>query len=251
MTYVKIEDDIFRNPKVLSVSSGAKLLYIASICYSGSSLTDGFIPRNAPPMFGAEVGISKTAKAAVELVEAGLWDATERGYQVRNYLEFNESSEKVEKKRAAARDRANRKRGENFEESSQEVHANNPETTHEVSEPTTTTTTFSNEKETGADAPRPPKPKPKQPRPIHGPAQKIVDAYCDAVGIDQPTSWDKAGGQAKTLVKAGVTAEDIPKAVAWCRSQRWLQDGFDLGTIVSQADKWRMARQPDEDRLVL
>jgi hypothetical protein len=83
------------------------------------------------------------------------------------------------------------------------------------------------------------KPKGKKPRPVNGPAQRIIDAYCAAVGIDQPTSWDKAGGQAKMLHNAGVAPEDISKAVDWCRSQKWLEDGFDLGTILSQADKWR------------
>lgn len=156
MTYVKVDDDIFLNPKMIAVSSGAKLLYIASICYSGSSLTDGFIPKNAPPIFGAQAGITSTAKAVKELVEVGLWDVAERGYQVRNYLEYNESSEKVEAKRKAARERMNHKRNENDVERSREVPANIPRTSTEVQEPTTTidTTTLSSD---NVVPPKPPK----------------------------------------------------------------------------------------------
>lgn len=75
----------------------------------------------------------------------------------------------------------------------------------------------------------------------------IIDAYCKAVGIEQPTAYAKAAGQAKTLTKAGITAEDIPHIVTWLRSQTWIKNGIDLGLIVNQADKWRTAnpkRQP-------
>jgi len=91
------------------------------------------------------------------------------------------------------------------------------------------------------------KAKGKKPLPENGPVQQIIKSYCDAVGIEQPVSYTKAAGQAKTLARAGITAEDIPHIVTWLRSQTWIKSGIDLGLIVSQAEKWRTAnprRQP-------
>jgi hypothetical protein len=81
------------------------------------------------------------------------------------------------------------------------------------------------------------------PLPGNGPAQQIVKTYCDEVGIPKPANYAKTVGQAQHLADAGVRPEDIPAAVAWCRSQKWLDGSFDLGTILSQADKWRAAQR--------
>lgn len=71
------------------------------------------------------------------------------------------------------------------------------------------------------------------------PVTAILEAYCAAVGVERLTNYGKAGAQAKKLVEAGFTPEDIPSMVAWIRGQSWLKGGFDLGTLLNQADKWR------------
>lgn len=96
-----------------------------------------------------------------------------------------------------------------------------------------------------------PTPKQTGELPANGPAQQIVRVFCEAVGLSQPTNYRKAVGQAQQLVNVGVTPGDIPRAVAWCRSQKWLADGFDLGTVMSQADKWRAAPQQSTVRRFL
>jgi hypothetical protein len=78
-----------------------------------------------------------------------------------------------------------------------------------------------------------------KPAPQNGPAQKIMAAFCEALGIERLANYDKAGGQAKLLVKAGVTPEEMPQIVEWLSGQAWLKDGFDLGTVVNQIDKWQ------------
>lgn len=142
MPYVKIDDGIFRNPKVVQISSSAKLIYIASICYCGQSLTDGFIPTNAARMLAADAGVSYSARFINELLSAGLWDEVRGGYAVHDYLAYNESAQKVQAKKDAARERMNQRR-------SHDVRANIDGTSEEVQEPTTTTytTAFSSEKE--------------------------------------------------------------------------------------------------------
>lgn len=154
MPYVKVEDGIFRNPKVVSVGSNAKLLYIAGICYAGSALTDGFIPTNTIKMLAADTAISSVRKAVGDLVKSGLWTEVDDGYQIHDYLAYNESAQKVQAKKDAARDRMNKRRSQNEQRSSDDVRANNDVRSREVREPTTTTTTttFSDEK----DTPQPP-----------------------------------------------------------------------------------------------
>ena len=75
--------------------------------------------------------------------------------------------------------------------------------------------------------------------PTNGTAQAIVAAYCDAAGIQRPAVYKKAVGQAALLAKAGVTAEDIPDLYRYVSG--WA-DGADLGTLLSQVDKWRASK---------
>lgn len=146
MTYVKIDDDIFRNPKVVRVSTVAKLIYVASICYCGNQLTDGFIPRNAARTLSADAGVNYSPKIVKELINAGLWLESEDGYTIHDYLEHNESAEKVHAKKEAARKRMERLR-------SGDVRANNQRTHGEVRDTDTTTDTSPN----GEDIPPTPK----------------------------------------------------------------------------------------------
>lgn len=125
MAWVKLDTGIFRNPKVVTVSADAKLLYVAGICYAGDNLTDGMIPANALPILAAEATIRNIKRAVSELVSAGLWIAKENGYEVHDYLEHNSRSGDVQAKRDAAKERMQRNRSQNVrankERSSQNV----------------------------------------------------------------------------------------------------------------------------------
>src|SRR5690348_10516281 len=134
MGWIKLDDGFFRNPKVLQVGRDAKVLYLAGLCYSGSSLTDGFIPTNATKVLAADAEIGSARKPVDELVSAGLWDEVEGGYQVHDYLEFNQSADKVRANRDAARDRMQRNRSQN-------VRANKSRSSREVREQDTDTDT--------------------------------------------------------------------------------------------------------------
>lgn len=81
-----------------------------------------------------------------------------------------------------------------------------------------------------------------RPLPTNGAAQQIVKAFCEAVGIPQPGNYSKAVGQAQQLVKAGLTPEQVPEIVGWLFSDSfWAAKGIDMGTVLSQYDKWRAA----------
>lgn len=80
-----------------------------------------------------------------------------------------------------------------------------------------------------------------KPLPSNGPVQELVKAWADATGV-VPANYPKALGHAKTLIRAGATPGDIPALVAYLSGEAWLQGRFDLGTAVTQFDKFRAAR---------
>ncbi|MGB3331156.1 MAG: hypothetical protein WBA46_19500, partial [Thermomicrobiales bacterium] len=107
---MKLDDGFFQHPKVVRVGRDAKALYLAGLCYSGAQLTDGFIPAEALRILAAGAEISGAPKAARQLVDAGLWDQADGGFMVHDYLDYNQSAERVHANRDAARGRMQRTR---------------------------------------------------------------------------------------------------------------------------------------------
>lgn len=91
MTWVRLDDKFPNHPKVINLSDAAFRLHVSAICYAGEYLTDGHISgrivRNLSP-------ISNLARAVEQLVAARLWEPTEDGYQIHDFLEYNPSAEK-------------------------------------------------------------------------------------------------------------------------------------------------------------
>lgn len=91
MTWVKIDDAMNENAKVRSVSLAARWAYVASICRSGATQSDGEIRSGDLNLVDA------TPKIAKELVTAGLWETTSRGsFVVHDYLVYNRSRLQIE-----------------------------------------------------------------------------------------------------------------------------------------------------------
>lgn len=108
-------------------------------------------------------------------------------------------------------------------------------------EPPTRTTTKNHQ--TGACAETPKKAEPKKPMPTNGPIQTLVSAYYDRVG-GQPVSFGKAMGHGKSLVHANVTEAELMALVDWLEADPFWQDkGIDLGTCVTQLEKFRQSRR--------
>ncbi len=246
MPYVKIEDGIFRNPKVVSVSSGAKLLYVASICYSGSSLTDGFVPFNAVRMIAADAALPSSAKPVKELVSVGLWKEAAGGYQVHDYLAYNESSEKVQAKKEAARERMNARRSQNEQRTSQDVRANGDGNSREVREPTTDTETTTDTPQQAGErkTPKPPSSaKVKNgelPTVQHELFERWYAVYPKKVGrIDAVRAWSHiASAPTDELVN-----RMIAKVQEWDGSEPWTSDG---GKYIPNPATWLNRGQWDD-----
>lgn len=99
MTWLKLDDTLPENPKILEAGPLAAWLYVSGLAYCARNLTDGFIPQ------GAVRALTDDTSQATTLVEVGLWTTAERGYQVHDYLEHQRSREQIDNDRTAARER--------------------------------------------------------------------------------------------------------------------------------------------------
>ncbi len=86
--WTRIDDGAPASPKLLKAGPVASWFWVCGLCYCGRHLTDGFIPEEALPTLGS-VRYAKV-EAAV-LVKVGLWERVAGGYQVHDFLDFNES----------------------------------------------------------------------------------------------------------------------------------------------------------------
>lgn len=80
--------------------------------------------------------------------------------------------------------------------------------------------------------------------PRNGDAQTLVAVlYEDVLGIGKPTNYKQAVGQASQLAKAGVTPDELREIAEWLIADPfWSQKGVNMGTVLSQRDKYRAAR---------
>lgn len=117
MAWVRLDDQFADHPKVAAAGPLAAWLHTKALVYCGRYLTDGFIPRAIVhalidwESFGVLVDIGESAespkntKLARTLIDVGLWEEADGGYQIHDYLEHNPSAEKVKAERAAEKDR--------------------------------------------------------------------------------------------------------------------------------------------------
>ena len=104
MTWAKLDDSFPEHLKVIDLTDGAFRLYVEGLCYAARNLTDGALPRAAVRR------LTGGDRRAGELVDAGLWDRTDTGWVIHDYLDFNPSSEQVRGEREQARQRKARQR---------------------------------------------------------------------------------------------------------------------------------------------
>jgi hypothetical protein len=103
MTWIKIDDTLPNNPKILPLSDGAFRLYIEALCYCNQYLTDGFLADAVL----LRLDINNNRK---ELVEACLWIECLDGMQINDYTEHQTAKSEVEKKREQNKERSSRYR---------------------------------------------------------------------------------------------------------------------------------------------
>jgi hypothetical protein len=111
MLYVKINTHVTDHVRFAEAGAAARDLWVWGMLYAGKHETDGAIPMAA--VLTAPWGSTGKAniKVAQRLVEVGLWERTDQGYQICRWAEQgNMTRAQMEEERAKARARMGKRR---------------------------------------------------------------------------------------------------------------------------------------------
>jgi hypothetical protein len=115
MPWGKLDDSLYDHPKLDGLGRRRMAclgLWTAAISWSNRRLTDGYIPTERVRLLGG------TLAQATALVHVRLFDEVVDGFQVHDYLDFNDSRDEILARRAAAAERQRKAR-----ESQQQSHS--------------------------------------------------------------------------------------------------------------------------------
>lgn len=92
MTWTKLDDGFWSNPKVDLAGNEAAGAYVRALSYCGRHDTDGSFPESVARFIAR-------AKVWTILVDVALIEQVEGGYLIPDYLDFNPSAREVEERR--------------------------------------------------------------------------------------------------------------------------------------------------------
>jgi hypothetical protein len=95
VTWLRVDDDFASHPKVVGLPLAAVGAWLLAACWSAHHLTDGRLPTAACKRLGI-----RPADASA-LVAAGLWERTDDGWQIHDWLAYQPSAASVLQRRAA------------------------------------------------------------------------------------------------------------------------------------------------------
>lgn len=99
--WVKLDDGFFRHPKSVAAGPLARELLLASCCWSARYLTDGHVPAEVVPGLASDAGVAP--KRGEKLIEVGFWVPNGNGFEIHDYLVYNDSRTEFEDRREAQR----------------------------------------------------------------------------------------------------------------------------------------------------
>lgn len=94
MAWVRVDDLAPTHAKIIQVGV-AFAVYVGGLCYANRYLTDGFIPARQLSAVLPGVRPRQVLLMAVKLVEAGLWEVTDGGYQIHDYHDYQPTAATV------------------------------------------------------------------------------------------------------------------------------------------------------------
>lgn len=113
MAWARLDDRLNdADSKLLAVSDAAHRMYSCGLIYVSKALTDGFIPEHVIETFGVR---ARNKRAVAEELctplvpgKQPLWHRVPGGYQVHDYLDWNDDKETVITKRRRSAERVNK-----------------------------------------------------------------------------------------------------------------------------------------------
>jgi hypothetical protein len=112
MATVNLHSTAISHPKITVLSDGAFRVWIAGLSYCQNHLTDGFIPSQGVYALGVKVSTKLLDELLAERVpgKSSLWHVRSGGYDVHDYLVWNDAAEDVSIRRKNLRERVRKYR---------------------------------------------------------------------------------------------------------------------------------------------
>lgn len=107
MAWFKVDDSLWAHPKWITLSAQAKALWVTAASWSAQYETFGKVSTEFLKSFA---GVANPKKSAQELVNSGLWEVADDGYQFHEWDAYNLSETAWESRKAATRERVKRHR---------------------------------------------------------------------------------------------------------------------------------------------
>lgn len=92
MTWTKLDDAFWSNPKVMEAGNEVAGAYTRMLSYCGQQLTEGKIPEGIARMIAKPALLQRMA-------EHGFIEQNGSGWVIPDYLEFNPSAEQIRERR--------------------------------------------------------------------------------------------------------------------------------------------------------
>ncbi|MGW3072328.1 hypothetical protein [Kitasatospora sp. NPDC001132] len=271
MAWVRISDDFYDHPKFDAAGSLGIALWAAGLAWSNRNLTDGFIPRKTALRLldfeDAAEAVSNADRNGVtngpsngyvtpevarfvadRLVKAGLWEETEGGFAIHDYLDYQKSAAQItaERDKNAARQKAFRDRRGSAKGSSSRNADRNGVTNGPVTHAPNPNPNPTEEKRTTSSSSADGEP-PADP-PIRHDVERVCRALADAVaanGSRKPTITKAWRDAARLMLdKDGIALDDILGAIRWSQADEfWRSNVLSMPTLRKQYDRLRLAAQ--------
>ena len=85
MAWVRLDDGFPQHPKIAGLSDAAFRAHVTALCYCGRFWTDGQLT------VAIASAIVKSKHVLSQLLSAGVWSETPEGYEIHDFLQYNQS----------------------------------------------------------------------------------------------------------------------------------------------------------------
>ncbi|MEU6858847.1 hypothetical protein AB0B28_08240 [Glycomyces sp. NPDC046736] len=239
MPWVRFDDDFPDHWKIEPLSDGAFRLHTNAIFRSSKWLTDGYLPKNRLDLI-APRRMKRPGKYVAELEAAGLWEPTEDGWNLHDFLDYQPSKVQVKTERAKTAERQKRWRERQKAPVTDGVNngSSNGVTDGVTNaaptrpDPTRTSNTSSSE-----TAPPP-----------RDDVERLCEHLADWVeknGSKRPTVTKKWRDAARLMLdRDGRTEEQVRTAIDWCQQDEfWKPNVMSMPKLREKYDQLRLAAQ--------
>lgn len=207
MGWLKVDDKLPRNPKILAGDVETAWYYLCALTHCAEQLTDGYIADAAVPVIAPH--ITDPRDVAERCAQLEMFSRVDGGYQVPDYLDFNPSRAKVLADRAADRERQARKRSKDTDPSRRDTDRTSPVSPSVPSRPVPDTSSPS--PQTGSTR--------GDPQPVDN--DEKLNQVLDLVVRQRARGQSKGAGWART-VRRNLRTDD--SGAWWAELQRLLND---------------------------